>query len=117
MRDFTKYDVWNDSIELAKQVYHITQSFPSEEKFGLVSQIRRSSISISSNIAEGCRRSPEKDFRRFIEIPLGLAFELRSQLIVSDKLGFCKENLEEIIFPILEKISKQLNALRTKLGT
>ena len=115
MRDFTKYEVWNDAIEIARMIYLVSEQFPSEEKFGLISQIRRSAISISSNIAEGCSRSSEKDFKRFIEISLGSAFELRSQLIISNKLGYFKENQESEIYALLDKISKQLNSLITKL--
>lgn len=115
MRDYTKYEVWNDGIEISVKIYNLTNSFPNEEKFGIVSQLRRASVSISSNIAEGCSRSSEKDFKRFVEIALGSAFEVKTQLIISGKLGFVSdENLKEIIESI-DKLSKQLNALRNKL--
>ncbi len=115
MRDFTKYDIWNDGIELSVKLYKLTDSFPEHEKFGLTIQIKRASISITSNFAEGCSRSSEKDFKRFIEISLGSAFEIKTQLIVSNKLGYLSnEELNEIIVSI-DKISKQLNALRSKI--
>ena len=70
MRDFTKYEVWTDGIDLSVITYEITESFPDDEKFGISSQLRRAAISITSNFAEGCSRSSEKEFKRFVEIPL-----------------------------------------------
>ena len=88
MRDFTKYEVWVDGIEIAIEIYELTKGFPDDKKFGLIAQLRRASISISSNIAEGCSRSSEKDFKRFIETALGSAFEFKTPLIISFKLSF-----------------------------
>lgn len=68
---FEKLNVWKDSIELVKNTYDITESFPDKEKFGLISQIRRATISISLNLAEGLTRDTEKDKRRFITIAFG----------------------------------------------
>ena len=115
MRDYTKYDIWNEGIILSVMIYEITSSFPEEEKYGLISQIRRASVSISSNFAEGCSRSSEKDFKRFIEISLGSAFELKTQLIISTKLGFARSEKVEELIEIVDKLSKQLNSLRNKL--
>lgn len=86
MRDFTKYEVWQLAIDLALKVYQTTKTFPEEEKFGLTSQLRRTAISISSNIAEGASRSSDKEFKRFVEVAMGSLFEIKSQLIVSKKL-------------------------------
>lgn len=115
MRDFTKYDIWIDSIEISVEVYRLTKKFPEDEKFGLTSQIRRASISISSNFAEGCSRTSEKDFKRFVEISLGSAFEVKTQLIISSKLGFVDTGKVEELIENIDKVSKQLNALRNKL--
>ena len=115
MRDFTKYEVWQDGIDLAVKAYEITNDFPAEEKYGLVSQIRRASVSVPSNFAEGCSRSSEKDFKRFIEIALGSSFELKTQLIISEKLKFLKEEKLNKHLTDLDKNAKQLNALRNKL--
>jgi four helix bundle protein len=93
MNKFKELKVWQDSIDLAVEVYKLTKSFPSEEKFGLVSQINRCVISISSNIAEGAGRNNEKEFRQFLGIALGSACELESQLIVSCKLNFISEDI------------------------
>jgi len=115
MRDFTKYDIWIEGIEFSVRIYALTGSFPDQEKFGLTSQLRRASVSISSNFAEGCSRSSEKEFKRFIEIALGSAFEVKTQLIISKKLGFVQEEDLNVLIDLLDKVSKQLNALRNKL--
>lgn len=82
-------------MRLVEDVYTLTQSLPDEEKFGLVSQIRRSAISIPSNIAEGYRRHSKPDFARFLQIALGSLNELQTQLEICDRLGYVKT--EEII--------------------
>lgn len=115
MRDFTKYDIWNDGIEISIKIYELSKSFPEEEKFGLTSQLRRASVSISSNFAEGCSRTSEKDFKRFIEISLGSAFELKTQLIIACRLKYLKEEDLNILIQQVDKCSKQLNSLRSKL--
>lgn len=115
MRDYIKYDIWIDGIEISVKIYKLTESFPDDEKFGITSQLRRAAVSISSNFAEGCSRSSEKEFKRFVEISLGSVFEVKTQLIISNKLGFVNDNrLKELIL-ILDKIGKQLNTLRNKL--
>jgi four helix bundle protein len=79
MFNFEKLDVWKKSIVLASTVYTLTKPFPNDERFGLTSQMRRAAVSLSSNVAEGCSRSSKADFRRFVEIATGSAFELISQ--------------------------------------
>lgn len=116
MRDFTKYDVWNSSIEFSLEVYNATSNFPGSEKFGLTNQLRRASISIPSNFAEGCSRSSEKDFKRFIELSLGSAFELKTQCILSNRLGYIQNDVFNDLVEKLDVISKQLNSLRNKLN-
>jgi four helix bundle protein len=115
MRDYTKYDIWKDGIDISVKIYELTSSFPESEKFGIISQLRRASVSISSNFAEGSSRSSEKEFRHFIEIALGSAFEVKTQLIISNKLGFINEDLFVDLIHLIDKVSKQLNALRNKL--
>ncbi len=74
--------IWQKSIELAKQVYKIVSSLPSDEKYGLTSQFKRSTVSISSNIYEGARRNSNKEFRHFLSIANGSTYELQTQLIL-----------------------------------
>jgi len=85
---FEKLNVWQKARQLSVVVYNCTKVFPSEEKFGLISQMRRCSISISSNIAEGTGRHSPKDKARFTEIAYGSALELLNQMILSNDLGF-----------------------------
>ena len=85
---FEKLNVWQKARQLSVVVYNCTKVFPSEEKFGLISQMRRYSISISSNIAEGTGRHSPKDKARFTEIAYGSALELLNQMILSNDLGF-----------------------------
>jgi len=85
---FEKLNVWQKARQLSVTVYNCTKVFPSEEKFGLISQMRRCSVSISSNIAEGTGRHSPKDKARFTEIAYSSALELLNQLILSNDLGF-----------------------------
>ncbi|WP_421892726.1 four helix bundle protein [Marinoscillum sp.] len=116
MRDFTKYDVWNNSISLSVKIYSLTAKYPDEEKYGLVSQLRRASVSVPSNFAEGCSRSSEKELKRFIEISIGSTFELKTQLIISNKLGHLSERDFSSIIDDIDIIAKQLNSFRNKLN-
>ncbi len=112
MRNFRDLEVWKFSIILVKKIYLITGKFPNEEKFGLVSQINRCSVSIPSNIAEGCSRSSQKDFSRFLQISLGSSFELETQIEIAKEVGFIDENLySEIIFE-LNAIQKRIQSLK-----
>lgn len=98
-------EAWKKSIDLVKDVYKITSSFPNSELYGLVSQMRRSAISIPSNLAEGSAKFSDNETLRFIDISLGSLAELETQVIIAKELNFIEDNIE-----LLEKI-KQLNAL------
>jgi four helix bundle protein len=84
--NFKELLVWKKSIDLVKSVYLLTSSLPSEEKFGLISQMNRSSVSIPSNIAEGSGRKSNKEFLYFLNIAISSSFELETQLIISNQL-------------------------------
>ncbi len=94
MHNFRKLDIWQKSIDLTVKVYDLTKKFPKEEMFGLTSQIKRCAVSIPSNIAEGSGRNTPNDFNHFLGIATGSSYELETQLIVAEKLGFADE--EEI---------------------
>lgn len=115
MRNYKKYQVWKDAIIFVVKIYKLTKVLPDEEKFGLTSQLKRAAVSVPSNIAEGCSRSSEKDFARFLEIALGSVFEIETQLIIIEELEYAK-NAELIKFyESLDSIGKQLNGLRSLL--
>ena len=92
MRDYKRLDVWRLSIELSKNIYDITRNFPKDEIYGLIPQIRRASVSISSNIAEGCGRRTKKDFVQFLHNASGSLKEVGSQLVLAKDLGYVSDN-------------------------
>lgn len=96
-------------------IYNLTKEFPSDERFGLISQLRRAAVSIPSNIAEGCSRSSEKDFNRYLEISIGSSFEVKTQLIIAQKLNFGDQIKLNKALELVDSISKQINALRNKV--
>ena len=104
-----KLEVWKESINLVLDIYNLTQSFPREELYGLTNQIRRSAISIPSNIAEGCARKHSKETVQFLNISLGSIAELETQLIISSKLGYTKDI--ENIFSNLNHVKKLIIGL------
>jgi len=98
-----------------KVIYQLTGEFPNSEHFGLISQMRRSAISIPSNIAEGSGKSSNKDFIRFLEISHSSSFELETQLILSNDLGFITESELKDVLVILEEIQKMIFGFIQKL--
>ncbi len=109
---FEKLNVWVDSKELVKLIYTITKNFPDEEKFGLTSQLRRASISIASNLAEGTSRKTNKDKAHFTTIAFSSLIEVLNQIILSKELNFIQETEYQTVRTEIEKISNKLNALR-----
>lgn len=115
MHRFKNLKVWQLSMSLVEEIYKTTKCFPVEEKFGLISQINRSSISIASNIAEGAGRGSNKEFNNFLSIALGSSFELETQLILSTKLEFMEENSFKDLISKIEEIQKMIIGLQNKL--
>ena len=109
---FEKLDVWNKSVELSEEIYIVTKNFPSDEKFGIISQLRRASVSVSSNIAEGSSRSSYKEQARFSEIAYGSLIEVLNQIILSYRLNFINEDSYLNLRELIEEISNKLNGLR-----
>ncbi|WP_303315930.1 four helix bundle protein [Flavivirga abyssicola] len=109
---FEKLEVWKEAIKLAVNTYKITDLYPNEEKFGLVSQMRRSSVSISSNIAEGTARLTNKDKAHFMTIAYGSTLELLNQAIISKELNFISEKSYKNIRLEVESITNKINALK-----
>ena len=113
--NFRKLDIWKKAIELTKLIYKITVAFPITEKYGLKSQIQRASVSVASNIAEGSSRRSEVDFARFLEMSIGSAFEVETQLIIAKELGYISKSNYESILSHIQILQKQINALLTKI--
>ena len=109
---FERLAVWIESKELTKTIYKITTSFPDSERFGLTSQLRRASVSICSNIAEGPTRNTSKDKAHFLTIAYGSTIEVLNQVIISFELLFISEKTYLLLRSELESISNKINALR-----
>lgn len=114
--NFKNLNIWKLALELANEVYSLTDQFPKNEEFGLKSQLRRCSVSVASNIAEGSSRSSNKDFNRFLEISLGSLYELQTQIIISSNRKYFEidtfNNLENKIEELQRMISGFQNTLR-----
>ena len=108
---FENLEVWQKSRKLVKSVYQLTSTFPIEEKFGLTSQIRRASISVSSNIAEGSTRWSRKDQARFYEIAFGSLIEILNQTILASDLKFIQDDSLINIRVEINSIGRMLNSL------
>lgn len=113
--NFKEIIAWEKSRDLVVNVYKLTRKFPSDEKFALTSQVKRAAVSISSNIAEGAGRKTNKDFARFLDISLGSAYELESQLINAKDLDFITKNEYNIIYKQLSEVQKLINGFLSSL--
>ena len=110
---FEKLEVWVESKNFSKSIYLVTSKFPDNEKYGLISQLRRASISICSNIAEGSARNSFKDKAHFTTMAFSSAVEVLNQLIICFEIDFISENEYFKLRGDLESITNKLNALRT----
>lgn len=116
MKDFRNLKVWEISHQIALSIYNITLSFPREEMYGLINQIRRASISIPTNISEGCGRGSSIDFRRFLQISFGSACEVEYLLLISYELKYLlKKDYDQLVSQIIET-KKMLSGLIKKLN-
>lgn len=116
MRDFKNLNVWQKSHLFTLEIYKITITFPREEAYGLVSQIRRSAASIPTNIAEGCGRNSFAELKQFLTIASGSASELSYQLILSKDLGYISESRFKELDTELSLIRKMMHAFSAKLS-
>jgi len=113
MKTHKDLEVWKKSIELVTEIYQITNDFPKEETYGLTSQIKRSAVSVPSNIAEGAARQSNKEYIQFLYIALGSLMELDTQLVIAKNINFVDEKMLSNIDDKIETIGKMLNGLIT----
>lgn len=106
--NFKNIKVWQKSVDLAVKVYQMTTTFPSEEKFGMTSQMRRSSVSIPSNIAEGSARNTSRAFTNCLDISLGESFELETQAIIAHRVGLLEQELFDSMNQDIDEIQKMI---------
>ena len=112
---FEKLQVWHLAIDLSVSIYGITKEFPTEEKYGLTSQIRRSANSVSANLAEGSARFSNKEKARYFEIAYGSLLETASHLFLAQKLAFLDEESIDSTRPKIEELSNKINALHKRM--
>jgi four helix bundle protein len=117
MKDFRSLQVWQRSHNLVLDVYVVTQSFPSDEMFGLRSQLRRSAASVPANIAEGCGRGGDIDFARFLQIALGSASETEYHLLLAKDLGYIEGTKHDELSGGIREVKRMLVGLRSRLVT
>ncbi|MGB5362049.1 MAG: four helix bundle protein [Aureibaculum sp.] len=115
MHKVEELKIWQKSIQLAKLVYEAVLSLPSNEKYGLTSQIKRSAISISSNIAEGAGRNSNKEFKQFLSIANGSAYELQTQLILTVELNLIPKDSVQTILNLIIEVQKMNFSLQKNL--
>lgn len=115
MHNFKELNIWKESVNLVVNLYGITKDFPRSEQFGLISQIRRCSVSIPSNIAEGSGRS-DADFKRFLSISISSAFELETQLIIANRLEYIADKDLKFLLDSLKSIQKMIYSLKEKVN-
>jgi four helix bundle protein len=117
MKDFRKLRVWEKAHKLTLDIYQATSIFPKEEIYGLTSQIRRASVSIPANIAEGCGRDSEGELLRYLRIAMGSSSELEYELLLASDLGYIPSEKFEMIQANLVAVRKMLNALIQRIKT
>jgi four helix bundle protein len=115
MKDFKKLKVWQKGMELVLGVYELSAQLPTDERFGLKSQITRATVSIPSNIAEGSAKRSKKEYVRFLEIALGSLYELETQLLMIDQLGFGDKQLRMSLLSVVDEEQKMLMSFIQKV--
>ncbi len=111
VRTFQDLIVWQKAMDLVTEIYRVTQKFPKEEIFGLVSQLRRAAVSVPSNIAEGQGRLTEKEFRQFLGTARGSLSEVETQIIIANNLGYLNDSDSQSLSAMVAEVGRVLNGL------
>lgn len=117
IKSYKDLGVWKKGMSFVTVIYKLTACFPSEERFGLITQLRRAAVSVPSNIAEGHSRRGRKDYIQYISIAIGSVAEIETQLLIAESLEYVKTNELELILSQLYELQRMLYALRTSLST
>jgi four helix bundle protein len=115
VKDFKKLLIWQKGMDTVIEVYKAVSAFPAEEKFGLKSQVTRSAVSIPANIAEGSAKTSEKEYKYFLEIAMGSAFELETHFLIVQRLGWLKNEIIDGLLRMIAEVQKMLAAFIMKL--
>ena len=116
MKSYRDLLIWQKAMELVTKIYNHTKSFPKEERYGLTLQLRRSSVSLPSNMAEGYGRNSTQDYIRFLRIANGSLFELQTQLDIARNLKFLSEDSFSLLFEQSREIERMLSSLIRKIN-
>src|SRR5262249_42206406 len=108
-KNFKDLQVWKKSVDLAEAIYKATENFPSREQFGLTAQIRKSAVSIASNIAEGSARHSDNEFRQFLLIARGSSAELQTQMLIAMRVGYFEKKVYVGLSKQLNEVGKMLH--------
>ena len=115
IRTYRDLDIWKSGINLVKEVYKLTEQFPKQEMYGLVAQMRRSAVSVPSNVAEGFRRYHNKEYKQFLYTTLGSCAELETQVTIARELKYIQQDKEAIMLEMLDHICRMISNLIKKL--
>ena len=115
MRNFRNLEIWQLGMDLWATTYQLTEKLPSSEQFGLKHQLRKCGVSIPSNIAEGCSRTSNKELKRFLEIALGSAFEMETQFLGAERIGFYQPSELEEVLELINKEQRKINKFISRL--
>ncbi|TWU20890.1 four helix bundle protein [Bythopirellula polymerisocia] len=111
MRNFRQLEVWKKAYELTLEVYRLTSDFPTTERYGLSSQMQRAAVSIGANLAEGCGRETDADFRRFVQMSASSACEVEYHLLLSKDLGLISEEVQARLDTNINEVKRMLVGL------
>jgi four helix bundle protein len=117
MRNFKELKIWQKGFDIAIKCFQLVSTFPKEEKYALSSQITRAAISIASNIAEGSSRKSDRDYHRFVEISLGSAFELETQLLIAETVNYGNKDVRSQLLNDVDEEQKMLISFMNRLNT
>ncbi len=117
IKSFQDLEIWKRSMKLAEEIYNLTRAFPKDGIYGLTSQLRRSAVSIPSNMVEGFARFHNKEYRQFLYVSLGSCAELTTQLVIASRLQYAPEKIVDVMIDETEQISKMTMALIKCLAT
>ena len=117
MHNLQELKIWNKAIDLSVEVYKATAAYPSDERFGLTSQLRRAAVSIPSNIAEGAGRNSNKEFCNFLGIANGSSYEVQTQLVISNKLNLLGNDVLNDLLGQIEELQKMNYAFQQRLNS
>ena len=117
MHNYKDLQVWKRAIDFAELIYKTTRDFPSEEKFGMISQMRRAAVSIASNIAEGAGRNTDGEFAQFLGIANGSLCELETQITIAKNLEFIDNQILEVVTEEIDHLQRMIFKLKQRLKT